>query len=66
MQSWNLTTFVDKHGLEATGRVWGVSHQAVSKAIYNERQIQIVKIEGFYEVHESKLLNKVAIDEVIL
>ena len=46
--------------------MWDVSHQAVSKAIYKERQIKIIKIDGFYEVHESKQLNKIAIDEVVL
>ena len=66
MQSWNLEKFVERYGVVTTGRIWGVSHQAVSKAVINERDIQIVKIDGFYEVHENKLLNKVAIDKVVL
>jgi hypothetical protein len=66
MQSWNLKTFVAANGINAAVKVWGKSRQAVEQALLKDRDIQIVKLDGFYEVHEYKLLNKIAIDEVRL
>lgn len=64
MRSWSLKRFVDEHGLYRASRIWGVSHQAVSKAILNDRAINIVYVEGQYEVHEAKLLSTVAADDL--
>lgn len=66
MQSWNLDKFVDEFGGQAAADVWNVTHQAVSFAIRTERDIQITLIDGVYEVHESKVLNRVKESEVVL
>ena len=58
MQSWSLKKFVDEFGCIKASKVWGVSHQAVLSAIGNEREIRIVLVDGDYEVHESKRLDK--------
>jgi len=64
MRSWNLDKFVDEYGGQAAADVWDVTHQAVSHAIRAERDIQIVLIEGVYEVRESKILRSVKESEV--
>jgi hypothetical protein len=58
MQSWSLEKYVTEKGVNAAVTIWGVSRQAVEKAILNERDIRITYIDGVYEVHESKLLNR--------
>ena len=59
MQSWSLKKFVDEYGCKATGELWGVSHQAVSLAVRTGRDIQIIRVNGYYEVVESKILMRV-------
>ena len=61
MQSWNLKRFVDEYGVQAAKQIWDVSRQAVEKAIKDEREIQIIELDGYYEVHESKRLNRVSV-----
>jgi len=56
MKSVNLKKFVKQHGCIATSSIWGVSHQAVSAAVRSKRDIQVVLVDGFYEVRESKRL----------
>ena len=58
MQSWSLKKFVKDKGVVFTGEVWGVSHQAVSAAVRTGRAIQVTLIDGEYEIHETKQLNK--------
>ena len=64
MRSWSLDKFVEEHGAAAAASVWQrsdqpVSRQTVEQAIAADRQIKIVLIEGFYEVHEAKLLSRI-------
>ena len=64
MQSWSLERFVEEHGAAAAASVWQrssepVSRQTVEQAIAKNREIRIVLIEGFYEVHEAKLLSRI-------
>ena len=59
MKSWNLKKFIKLHGCYATGLIWGVSHQAVSSAARTNRNIQIVLVDGYYEVRESKRLARI-------
>jgi hypothetical protein len=58
MQSWTLEKFVKLNGLVYTGKLWGVSHQAVSGAIKSNRTINITLIDGEYEIFETKRLKK--------
>ena len=60
MKSWNLRSFVSAYGEAAAASVWEVSQQAVNKALKQERNIQVVLLDGYYEVRESKILNKVS------
>jgi hypothetical protein len=66
MQSWSLHKFVNEYGAAGAAAVWGKSRQAVEKAVINRRDIQIIKVNGLYEVRESKLLNAIEIDKVQL
>ena len=59
MKSWNLKRFTDEYGAVYAGNVWGVSHQAVYAAILKRRDIQIILLDGVYEVRESKVLKKI-------
>ena len=58
MQSWSLKKFVEDNGVVLTGLIWGISHQAVSVAARSDRAIQVTLIDGEYEIHETKKLNK--------
>ena len=58
MQSWTLEKFVKLNGLVYTGKLWGVSHQAVGGAIKSGRNIHITFTEGEYEIFETKQLKK--------
>ena len=60
MKSWSLENFVDSHGVNAAAAIWQRSRQTVEQALLAEREIKIVLIEGYYEVHEFKMLNKVS------
>ena len=69
MQSWSLKKFVDQHSVAAVKSIWRrgdvpVSRQAVEQAVDSDREIKVVLIEGFYEIHESKLLSKTPINKV--
>ena len=66
MRSWNLCSFVDEFGGQSAADVWGVSQQAVSMAVRNERNIQFILLDGFYEVRESKILNRIHESRVTL
>lgn len=66
MQSWNLKKFVEQYGHMAAVSVWGVTHQAVYGAISKGRNIQIVLVDGEYQVRESKILNRVKEGDVQL
>ncbi len=64
MRSWSLKNFVEDHGAAAAASVWQrsdepVSRQTVEQAIANDRQINIILLDGFYEVHEAKLLSRI-------
>ena len=59
MQSWSLKKFIEEYDTKDAAEVWGVSRQAVDQAIERERDIQIIYLNGYWEVHESKLLKKV-------
>ena len=59
MQSWSLKKFIEEYDTKDAAEVWGVSRQAVDQAIERERDIQIIYLDGYWEVHESKLLSKV-------
>ena len=66
MKSWNLTRFIKLHGVVATASIWGVSHQAVSAAARTKRDIQVVLVDGYYEVRESKRLGRIKESKVKL
>ena len=66
MKSWNLKSFVAAHGELAASSVWGVTQQAVNKAVNSERNIQIVLLDGVYEVRESKILARMSETRVYL
>ena len=59
MKSWSLESFVDSHSAADAAIVWGKSRQTVEQAIAANRQIKIVLIDGYYEVHEAKLLSRI-------
>ena len=56
MQSWNLEKFVAEFGYREATLIWGVSHQALYKAIGSARSIQVILMNGKYSIHESKQL----------
>jgi len=58
MQSWSLRKFVDEYGCIKASTIWGVSHQAVLSAMNSKREIKVILVDGLYEVHESKRLDK--------
>lgn len=58
MRSTNLGKYVADYGVEATAKVWGISRQAVHKALNMQRDISIVELDGFVEVRESKILSR--------
>ena len=66
MKSWNLSKFIKLHRCYVTGLIWGVSHQAVSAAARTNRNIQVVLVDGYYEVRESKRLARVKATKVEL
>ena len=59
MRSWSLKKFVEEFSIKDAVEVWGVKRQAVDKALAKKRDIQIIYLDGYWEVHESKLLSKV-------
>ena len=59
MTSWNLKRFIRLNSVVAVASIWGVSHQAVSAAARTNRNIQVVLVDGYYEVRESKRLGRV-------
>lgn len=64
MQSWSLARFVSIYGPRRAGEVCGMSRQAVESALNIGREINIVAIDGFYEVHETKQLSKQSIMDI--
>ena len=58
MRSTNLGKYVADYGFEAVVDIWGVSRQAVHKALNLQRDISIVELDGFVEVRESKVLSR--------
>lgn len=64
MQSWSLKSFIEEYSIGAVTQVWRVSRQAVFNARTSGRDIRIVKVDGHYEVRESKILKKVPCDSV--
>ena len=61
MRSTNLSQFVLDRGVQKTVEVWGVSRQAIAKAINEKRDIQIVELDDCIEVRESKVLQRVRV-----
>ena len=57
----SLKRFVKENGIQRTVDIWGVSQQAVDKAYKSDRDIQIIELDGYIEVRESRLLNKVRV-----
>jgi hypothetical protein len=66
MKSWNLKKFIKQYGVVKVADIWGVSHQAVSAAARTDRDIQIVLVEGYYEVRESKCHTRIKESKVNL
>jgi hypothetical protein len=66
MQSWSLEKFISEYGEAGAAQVWGRTQQAVNMAKSSERDIQIILIDGVYEVRESKLLNAINARNVFL
>ena len=65
MQSWSLQKFVDEYGVTAAAAIWQKSRQTVEQALNAERDIKVVCIDGFYEVHEFKLLGRISFARAI-
>ena len=63
IKSTNLKQFLKEYGIHETQRVMGYeTPQGVYLAVSKKRNIQIIEDDkGFYEVCESKLLNKVRV-----
>lgn len=57
MQSWSLESFIKEYSVGAAANIWGVSRQAVFNATKSHRDLRIIKTDGNYEVHESKILS---------
>jgi hypothetical protein len=66
MQSWSLDKFVREYGAQTAATIGKRSRQAVEQAIETGRDIKIVKVDGFYEMHEFKLLAKTRVDRIHL
>lgn len=66
MQSWNLDSFIEIYGIHTLVAMWGVSRQTVHACRGGKRDIRIIKVDGFYEIIESKLLKKIPSDEMDL
>ena len=58
-KSTGLAQFVDDHGLAKTIGIWGVSRQAIEKAINDSRDIQVIEFDDHVEVVETKILQRV-------
>ena len=61
MQSRSLKKYVADEGMDSAITVWGVSRQAIEKAIKDKRDIQVVELDGCIEVIESKVLSRVRV-----
>ncbi len=61
ISSMSLKRFVKQYGIQQAVDIWGVSQQAVDKAYKGDRDIQIIELDGFVEVRESKLLSRVRV-----
>jgi len=60
-KSTGLAQFVDDNGLAKTIGIWGVSRQAIEKAIKDNRNIRIVELDDCIEIVESKVLQRVRV-----
>jgi len=58
IRSTNLKNFINDYGVHKLIEIWGVSPQAIDKARKSGRDIQIVELDGYVEVRESKLLRR--------
>ena len=56
MESWSLKRFVKEFDYKTVAIIWGVTHQAVYRAMKEGRDVRIVLTEGSYHVWEDKLL----------
>ena len=68
-QSWGLKKFVDEYSVATVMSIWKrdgvpVSRQAVEGAVKSKRAIQVILLDGFYEIHEAKILSKTPIHKV--
>ena len=61
MQSWSLGRFVKEHSCKEAGLIWGVTHQAVSKAVRNKLDVTIVLNNGVYSAHRSEELGSITV-----
>lgn len=59
MRSWNLKKFVEEYNTYKASVIWQVTRQAVEKAISTGRDIQVVEVNGYFEIRESKILNRI-------
>ena len=59
ISSMSLKRFIEDNSIQAAVDIWGVSQQAEDKAYKSDRDIQIIELDGYIEVRESRLLNKV-------
>ena len=64
ISSMSLKRFVKQYGIQQAVDIWGVSQQAVDKAYKGDRDIQIIELDGYIEVRESRLLNRTRINGV--
>ena len=58
MKTWTLKDFVEDYGPVLTAKIWGKTYQAVGYAVESDREIKIVLVNGYLEVHEFKLLGR--------
>ncbi len=62
IRSTNLEKFIDENGLTSLIEIWDVSYQAIDKARKANRDIQIVELDDYIEIRESKVLKRVRVN----
>lgn len=63
MKTWSLEKFVKEHSCKEAGLIWGVTHQAVSKAVRNGRDVTIVLNNGVYSAHQNEELGSITVSK---
>jgi len=66
MQSWILESFIEAYSVTSVSDIWGITRQAINQARNDKRDIQIIRVDDYFEVVESKLLKKIPCSDIRL